>query len=1148
LTPWRLGRKLERGDGDVKAFPGAGRATVVASLVLLACAGQASAATKVVSFDDLPADTQVSTQYQSSHGVYFRGPDVGDGWLPVTRSVPAGVAHSGSQVGDISNCTAPTCEGFVPRTVGTLVDFATTVSAYVGFRGSGSSTATMTLTARDPDGNPIASSSAIVTEGAPFNTLLSVTAPAMASIASFELSGDTSATGLGMDDLSITTPGTGAPDISLAVGTDPVNVRQGDTVDVPISVNRHNGSNGDVSLSASGLPPGMSASFVPNPVPGAESNAKLRLTAAPLAPTPGNYSQATITATPGGGAGSAPRTAKRLVRVVENCVHTFRSDFLDVRTDSCMREFGSDVLVAHDRPIRINGLAFTPEDSSDDLVIDKKLRTITSRGKEFSVTPVDHPHVRLFKGTIDWNLGGGGAGPKQVVDDKSSLIISGGGEEPLADIFFVFRVDRVAISLTKSGKAQVNPDLKLGFFPFDHFGTTTVTTGFLTDNDHGSSFDGLAIKLARVTALGLELKDVSLGYQSGGTWSGGATLVVRFAKPFEVGAAFGLKEGDFDYLRASISGLNTPVGPAIFLQRIGLGVQRHPLSIEGTAGFSAGPSVLGAQVVDVNGVFKALLDDPFVLELNGTASLIHKYFGDRFKLGNAFVRYTSTGLFELGGDIDWDLKVASANAHVSGFVDGFDAADLEGRAHACISIPWAPDPCAGADFLISNIGVAGCVELGVQAGLGYEWGGDFDAWWGSCDLGPWRPAVPSAHTSAARRFNLRRGLPSAAFAVDGVGYAPGVTLTGPHGESISVSRARPQARVGRLFASQGEGTTYVVVKRPAAGTWTLTDDGSVPIRRVRQAVGLPRPSVHASVSGRARRRTLHWRLRPIQGQRVRFIEVGRDVRNVIATTRARRGQARFRPFDGAGDRRRIVALVDQNGLPRARIAAGSYRAPPRLRPGRPRHARIRRRGTRLIVSWRAPRPGFRHAVYLRLGDGRRLVRIAGARQRSVKVSGVAPGYGAAATISGLTHANGRGPSARAAIAGRPARPAAGRWRLRRAFDYVKKGAFRLMRGGKAVTSVRVTPGALAARACGRRELRMAGRRKLTRSSNRAGLAIWILGRSARRTQDGASPIRVRVAQGRKRRAGTLELRFDGRRRALGELRLRGCQLFFEARK
>lgn len=157
---------------------------VVALLTLLAGTAQASAATKVVSFDDLQPDTEVRSQYQHSHGVYFQGPDAGDGWFPVTRSLSPGLAHSGSQIADISTCTAVNCEGSSSRSVGTLANFATSVSTYVGYLGSDPSTATVTLTARDAATNPIASSSAVVPAGTPFNTLLRVTAPAMTSIAS----------------------------------------------------------------------------------------------------------------------------------------------------------------------------------------------------------------------------------------------------------------------------------------------------------------------------------------------------------------------------------------------------------------------------------------------------------------------------------------------------------------------------------------------------------------------------------------------------------------------------------------------------------------------------------------------------------------------------------------------------------------------------------------------------------------------------------------------------------------------------------------------------------------------------------------------------------------------------------------------------
>ena len=335
-------------------------------------------------------------------------------------------------------------------------------------------------------------------------------------------------------------------------------------------------------------------------------------------------------------------------------------------------------------------------------------------------------------------------------------------------------------------------------------------------------------------------------------------------------------------------------------------------------------------------------------------------------------------------------------------------------------------------------------------------------------------------------------------------------------------------------------TTYVVVKRPAAGPWTLTDDDTVPIRRIRQAAGLPRPSVSASVTGTGRRRTLHWRVKPIRGQRVRFVESGRGVRNVIATTRTRRGKARFRPADGPGGRRRIQALVEQNRLPRTSLVAGSYRAPARPRPARPRRVRISRRGARLVVSWRPQRRGFRHAVYVKLSDRRGLLRIVSARRRSVALRGVAR-YGATATVVGLTNANGRGPSARASIRPMPPpRPAACRWRVADGFDFTQRGRFTVIGRGRAITALRLTPGPGAGGACGRSELRVIRREKIA-TVVRNGLATAIVGRGSPRSPDGVATTKVTVSRAGRRVRGTMQLIFAAWRWVNGELGIRGCR-------
>ena len=224
-------------------------------------------------------------------------------------------------------------------------------------------------------------------------------------------------------------------------------------------------------------------------------------------------------------------------------------------------------------------------------------------------------------------------------------------------------------------------------------------------------------------------------------------MTLRFASAYSLTAGIGLKEGDLASLNGAVGNLNVAVSPGVYLQSIGFGWERNPLALSGTVGFSAGPSVAGKTAVSVKGTFKAKLADPLVFEVNGNAKL-----ADKFSLGSVFMRYSSNGLFELGGKLDWDLDVAYVKGEVNGFVDGLDAAELEGQVHTCIRIPWAPDPCAGGGFIVSNLGIAACVDVYIgSVGVGYEWGGDFDLWWGSCDLGPWRPALPLRRPHRRRR-------------------------------------------------------------------------------------------------------------------------------------------------------------------------------------------------------------------------------------------------------------------------------------------------------------------------------------------------------------------------------------------------------------
>ena len=93
----------------------------------------------------------------------------------------------------------------------------------------------------------------------------------------------------------------------------------------------------------------------------------------------------------------------------------------------------------------------------------------------------------------------------------------------------------------------------------------------------------------------------------------------------------------------------------------------------------------------------------------------------------------------------------------------------------------------------------------------------------------------------------------------------------------------------------------------------------------------------------------------------------------------------------------------------------------------------------------------------------------------------------------------------------------------------------------------MVPGAAADDSCGSGAVRMKGKRPLKRSSQ-AGRAVWIIGKRAPHTLDGARAVRVKVVQAGDARGARLKLVFDGRRKGVGELTFSSCRLYFETRR
>ncbi len=243
-------------------------------------------------------------------------------------------AHSGTTVADLGRCSEEvearggdpiSCEFFQALTTGALARTARSVTLFAGRFGPATPfdpPLQATLTAFSAGGAQLATTGPIAINANGFNTRLSVSS-ANGNIARFTVkatsgpNAEVEAGDLGIDDVTVNFADGGAPDFTVSAPNQVLALVQGQSVEVPVQINRLNGSAGPVALSVTGLPNGVSAA--PVTIPRNQSAATIVLNAAPGAPDT-NFlpAEATITATPeDANVAPAPRTARLLVRVAK---------------------------------------------------------------------------------------------------------------------------------------------------------------------------------------------------------------------------------------------------------------------------------------------------------------------------------------------------------------------------------------------------------------------------------------------------------------------------------------------------------------------------------------------------------------------------------------------------------------------------------------------------------------------------------------------------------------------------------------------------------------------------------------------------------------------------------------------------------------
>ena len=622
------------------------------------------------------------------------------------------------------------------------------------------------------------------------------------------------------------------------------------------------------------------------------------------------------------------------------------------------------------------------------------------------------------------------------------------------------------LELAKGGKAILTGTVGLPSVFTDAEGNGL--TGSITiesDNANGVHLGGMQIKAPLVFVGKVEIHNLwvrfngeknndaesSCNQESPGLrWEGGADKVVLPTRDKltidNVGAGFA--DGGFNYAKGVLNGGDPglSIGAGIRVQRIAVSVcAGPPVTVEGRIALTAMPTDKGPRlkVPDAGILFKG--GNPWSLRAEAPEATFALDRSLTFK--DVYVQYASSGSIDFGARLKYSLGVKGStpvgsldaaldiDAGVKGWIEGGDFnADIDatgcfaGKLSVADTIPYSFSGfCPRITGVVSSTGIALCGGLKVNnkevgsVGAGYTWGGSLKFMAGTCDLKDWRVERTSTASAAggARAVHLDVGERGVLVAVRGVGGAPQVELRGPGGAVVRTPADGNEAlRTNRAIAFENAGTdtTYVVLAHPRGGDWKVSAVDSHAIAEVKTAGMRPAPKVSATL----RHGTLSYRVARQAGQRVTFEERGRGVSRTIATA-TRSGSVRFRPAPGAGGTRAIVALVEQDGLPRKRITVARFRAPAWAKPGAPRAVKIRVPALRkaraaasakprvTTITWRPAKGAARYGVRISLADGRRLFFLRAANDRVVRIPDA--GRVTAVRVVGLRADNTAGPAA-----------------------------------------------------------------------------------------------------------------------------------------
>lgn len=522
---------------------------------------------------------------------------------------------------------------------------------------------------------------------------------------------------------------------------------------------------------------------------------------------------------------------------------------------------------------------------------------------------------------------------------------------------------------------------------------TTVT--IRAQPDGKIKLDGVRLQVGQAYLGAVKVKGLDLNYDGGLTIKGQLLFPPNDAgidiKEFRLDSTGAFKALSLAYLAGAGTGI--PIGPGVFLTKLGGGFSLDPDEIDAQAAVSVGPSAGGGcPVVGADGhMLVHFGPTPFYVSTNVDMQVVC------LSLAHVDFYVRQDGYASLGASMSFDAGPLYFNAKMNGQIllpNWQISGQGDGGIHDILS--------ATIKAVVSNKGLAGCGTLetllgDISAGAAVRFNptilagaagifSNVHLFWG-CDLSPYNVVVARASADGARTVRVNKGERALVLSAEGLGAAPKVTLKGPDGTTVDLASTNAHKEKGRYgLRVENEDRSVFLIGRPAAGIWTLEPAAdSVRVVRVTRAHVLSKPKVSAGLRRAGAARILTWSVKRQSGQVVRFVEQGVRGGQPIATVKVGgRGSKRFIPADAAKPGRTIVAQVEQDGLPRENIVVAKFSAPsPKV--GTARGLRVKRRGAQALISWRPAFLATRYDVVVTRSDGSRAVLSAPKGKRAVSV-------------------------------------------------------------------------------------------------------------------------------------------------------------------